>query len=109
MLGCGPFSENGSANLMGQVHELPEEGGGGVQQLFPCRPDRCISPPVGGGRGGGGGWFGSEELQAWLNVGWATRPRYDWRINIISLNLAWNYLLGKVLNKLGPTQPGTVV
>jgi hypothetical protein len=29
MLGCGPFSENGSANLMGQVHE----GGGGVRQL----------------------------------------------------------------------------
>jgi hypothetical protein len=29
MLGCGPFRENGSANLMGQAHE----GGGGVRQL----------------------------------------------------------------------------
>jgi hypothetical protein len=53
---------------------------------------------------GNAGWFGSEELLARLNVGWATGPRYDWPINRILLNLARNYLLENVLNK-----PGTVV
>jgi hypothetical protein len=45
MLSCGPFRENDSANLMGQAHKLPEEGGGGVRQLFPRRSGRWTASP----------------------------------------------------------------